>query len=102
MPQTPRAIDRLITTHRLWIESRDWRERSGFAFGFDVREVPFSVEERRPHFLDTERFRLDDVWIDLALAWGNRQWGFFMLWVLLSTSVKIHTSQHENVKQLTI
>ena len=102
MPQTPRAVDRLITTHRLWIEGRDWRGGSGFAFGFDVREVPFTVEERRPHFLDTERFRLDDVWIDLALARGNRQRGFFMLWVLLSTSVNIHTSQHENIKQLTI
>ena len=102
MPQTPRAVDRLITSHRLCIEGRDWRERSGFAFGFDVLEVPFSVEERRPHFLDTERLRLDDVWIDLTLARGNRQRGFLMLWVLLLMSVNIHTSQHENIKQLTI
>ena len=90
MPRSPRVVDDLIARNLQRIGSRDWREGTGLAFRLDVLKIPFSVEERWPHFLDTERLRLDDIWIDPALARGNRQWGFFMLWVLLSTLVNIH------------
>ena len=96
MPHSTGIVDDLIARNLLWIGNREGREGTGLAFGFDVLEIPFSIEEGRPHFLETERLRLDDVWIDPALARGNWQRGFPTLWVLSSTLVNIrHSSTRE-------
>ena len=99
VPQSPGVVDDLVTRNLLWIGNREGREGTGLAFGFDVLEIPFSIEERWPHFLETKRFRLDDVWIDSALVRGNWQRGFPTLWVLSSTSVRIH---HSPTRELSI